>query len=185
MPSVSSRVSEDDRTLNRELATLISEDRMLKAVEMHLAGATTGQIAEAMQVTDRSVRRWLKMPAAQSVIAEAHMASVRKVVHMTGIASAQAVRTLMDGMTNAPRWADRIRAAEALLRSLGMNQLAESMHDTASADREIRQVLADRLGDLASRAKGVVIEARTVEPTPDEPTAKPTKLRDVSRGTSS
>jgi len=167
----------DALELNRELLSLQKEANVLRAVELHLAGASPQRIADEMDVHPGSVRRWLREPSAQAAIAQAHMEQVRRVVHMSGQAAASAVRTLVRAMDEAPRWGDKIRAAEAIGRMFGMHQAVEAMHDVAAADQDVRRELAERLATMAERARSNVIEVGVVEPTPDEPDAEVTRDR--------
>lgn len=95
-------------------------------------------VAEAAQVTERQVRRWLQEPAFRRELAEAQRAlKVDGLRRLTAL-QAKAIDAL-DGLLEDEQGALRLRAAQAILN-------ARSMLEDSLETEERLQALEERLG---------------------------------------
>ncbi len=114
--------------------TEILPPRQQAAVRCFLAGGTASEAATAAQVTERTLRRWLGLPAFQGALREAGRESAREATSLLLSAQQDAVRTLRAALT-APSAATRVRAARAILE-LGIKASSDDVEQRLTSLEE-------------------------------------------------
>lgn len=136
----------------------------VRAVHLAMAGATIDAIASDLGVDYKTVRTWIASPDGQREV-ELAIREVRdRSTRMLATLHVQALRTLAQAMTEAPRWSDRIAAARSITDMSRHIEITGANGGAIEVEVETLAMLDDRVAQIAERLAGADII--DVEPTP-------------------
>ncbi len=106
-----------------ELVTALSV-RQRRAVALLAGGVTAVDVAKQLNISRATIERWKKEPGFNAALESQSFEDYRRLracAMQVGFEALQTLRgVLKDGIDDFGRQADKVRAAEAILRALGM-----------------------------------------------------------------
>lgn len=136
----------------------------IRAASLAAAGATHERIAQELDVTDRTVRAYLSSADGRRETARIEREVRERSSRMISSVYLQAVRTLSQAMSEAPRWADKIAAARTVV---AMEANAKPMEIDVDDDNSD---LTRRIEEATRRlANTQIIDVEVTDPGDDPP----------------
>jgi transposase-like protein len=158
----------------RRPAMVAVETRIETAVNYMVAGNTVRDTARRVGVHPDTVRRWLKTPRAQIRLAEAELALSEQAVRSFRSSIPKALATLKellnptDAMERTVKHADRIRAAEVVLRLATSNPHVLKTEAAEDPDADAEDAVVDKVLAIAQRLDDIdIVDAEIVEGDPE------------------
>lgn len=138
------------------------DDRVAVMVEMLMRGHTVKACAEHFDVSERTVYRWKTTGEGKRMLAAAKRDALDRAHRAVSTASAGAATTLVEiARDKKARRTDRIRAAEAILKTAGVADLASILaesDDGAARTATVEVVRAKLAGMDASLRREIEVE---------------------------
>lgn len=155
----------------------VLDEHLEDIVQWSMVGMSTRQISERMAtskgvtISHTSVARFLKRPAVSARLAEFKQETIAQVLRQVTSAGGIAVSALVKVLTKEnAKDADVVRAADVLLRTLGIDQVASAVDEQTVAQVTVaREAIAARMEQYKTRAQTQV--ALHVVPEPIDTTA--------------
>jgi hypothetical protein len=154
---------------NGDQTPLLTDDHMERIVEAKLQGASDKAVAEQLDVSRAVVQRFTQRPEFKAAINTAHADLLTNASRRLASAASVATGTLLRAMTtdDVP-WSVKVRAAQTVFRSLGVERMAAAVDNHGDAQVEsARATLAAKL-DQMTPAVIDVTPLRAVVDEPDE-----------------
>jgi hypothetical protein len=147
-----------------DAATRAAQDRRL--VAMFMAGATTEQVAEALDLSPDTVRRRARGDAVRALLADAEREVIERTGRAVQTAATHGLRVLLEAATSAAvPWPQRVSAARSLVTFAGYPQGVQTVADDIDAEMEAAaETLVRKMDGI--RARLIEAESREVPAVP-------------------
>lgn len=150
----------------------VLDEHLEDMVQWAMVGMSVRQIAERLSgqgtpVHFTTVARYLKRPAVSARLAEFKQETIAQVLRQVTSAGGIAVSALVKVLTSdKAKDADIVRAADVLLRTLGIDQVASAVDEQTAAQVTVaREAMAAKVAAMRSRA----VDAVALHVVPDPP----------------